>query len=120
MPRLDDTERSTRFSAERRRADDNARRRRQIANIPQRIPVQEHQIGPFPHRDGAGAIERAEKRSGIARLNASGSLDSTFDPGTGVGHDNFFTTYWVSSVILESEGIEGPPYWHLVGDPPAK
>lgn len=36
-------------------------------------------------------------RSGIARLNADGSLDGSFDPGTGA-------TYDVYSVVLQSDG----------------
>jgi uncharacterized delta-60 repeat protein len=37
-------------------------------------------------------------RNGIARLNADGSLDSSFDPGTGTG------TYYVTSVALQPDG----------------
>ena len=35
-------------------------------------------------------------RNGIARLNANGSLDSSFDPGTGAD--------WVSSIVLQPDG----------------
>ena len=43
-----------------------------------------------------------EARNGITRLNADGSVDTTFDPGTGVdGGENFPAVY---SVILQPDG----------------
>lgn len=41
-------------------------------------------------------------RNGIARLNADGSLDETFDPGVGVGPDE--TEAMVSSMAIQSDG----------------
>lgn len=41
-------------------------------------------------------------RNGIARLNTDGSLDMTFDPGTGVGPDG--AEAMVSSVAIQSDG----------------
>ena len=40
-------------------------------------------------------------RTNIARLKSDGSLDTDFDPGTGVGSDNFPT---VNSLALQSDG----------------
>jgi uncharacterized delta-60 repeat protein len=39
-------------------------------------------------------------RSHIARLNANGTLDTTFDPGTGLGPGLF----WVSAIAIQSDG----------------
>lgn len=39
-------------------------------------------------------------RSGIARINSDGSIDSTFNPGTGLA-DN--TLYYVSSIIIQPD-----------------
>ena len=42
-------------------------------------------------------------RNGIARLNANGSLDSTFNPGTGATNINNSTTF-VVAVCIQSDG----------------
>ncbi|MEK8020044.1 MAG: PQQ-binding-like beta-propeller repeat protein, partial [Candidatus Parabeggiatoa sp.] len=42
-------------------------------------------------------------RNGIARLNTNGSLDTTFDPGTGTKDTNGYTGI-ISSLVLQSNG----------------
>src|SRR5262245_25603459 len=42
---------------------------------------------------------KGANRNGIARLNANGSLDSGFNPGTGVG-----MSAWVRSIVVQSDG----------------
>ena len=42
-------------------------------------------------------------RSGIARLNANGSLDTSFNPGTGAAGDGLFTAY-IQSIVIQGDG----------------
>lgn len=42
---------------------------------------------------------KGANRNGIARLNANGSLDTSFNPGTGVG-----VSAWVNSIVVQSDG----------------
>jgi uncharacterized delta-60 repeat protein len=51
-------------------------------------------VGDFTHYNGTA-------RSHIARLNSDGSLDATFDPGTGADSAG---SSWVSAIALQSDG----------------
>jgi uncharacterized delta-60 repeat protein len=53
---------------------------------------------------GAFTSINGTNRNRIARLNADGSLDTTFDPGTGAQYDGIIFNPSVTSVALQSDG----------------
>jgi uncharacterized delta-60 repeat protein len=65
--------------------------------------------GRFTHVDGV-------ERSGIARLNADGSLDTNFEPGAGV-HGEIVDWWEVASVAVQPDGkvVVGGRFTHVDG-----
>src|SRR5437867_3292553 len=52
--------------------------------------------GSFSHYNGIS-------RNNIARLNPDGSLDASFDPGTGAENNNPGTTHFVRAIALQPD-----------------
>jgi uncharacterized delta-60 repeat protein len=56
-------------------------------------------------------------RNGIARLNSDGSLDTSFDPGSGISDDSDWPEPWLSAVALQPDGkvLIGGNFTHVNG-----
>lgn len=53
---------------------------------------------------GAFGEYNAVSRKGIARINADGTLDASFDPGTGIPVVSGMTTIAINHMVLQSDG----------------
>jgi len=53
---------------------------------------------------GAFSEYNAVSRKGIARINADGTLDASFDPGTGIPVVSGMTTIAINHMVLQSDG----------------
>jgi len=53
---------------------------------------------------GAFTTYNGTARKGIARINADGSLDATFDPGTGFSGGNIGGSYAIRSIAVQNDG----------------